>query len=357
VAPGDSDPKPHVTPKLPRQRDDTTPDLFTDPVPDQTLTAVDTQSVFSIVQGLPSYTIPRRSFRSPIARLASLALLLAAKHDGKAIHSAARTEFTNQLLAVIDIYRENLAETGELEALLDRAKSTRLIERLINLDHTITTDPDTKTTITLDARGINILMNRARSLLPEGLANAYANKIASTDEDVTEALIATIALANEESLRQEIEARASQLLEHWFDKYSSAISHLPESDQERFDRIKREADRPLKTTISIPTNKIEEAIGDEWPRHLLSDTDGKYRLKLGDWERHVLERELNAGCVAWYRNPPTGRHALQIPYTVANGIAGFSPDFVFINRNSAFALCCELGGGDRSRRRWDVIVT
>ena len=25
--------------------------------------------------------------------------------------------------------------------------------------------------------------------------------------------------------------------------------------------------------------------------------------------------------------------------------------------NSAFALCCELGGGDRSRRRWDVIVT
>jgi len=24
---------------------------------------------------------------------------------------------------------------------------------------------------------------------------------------------------------------------------------------------------------------------------------------------------------------------------------------------SAFALCCELGGGDRSRRRWDVIVT
>ncbi len=25
--------------------------------------------------------------------------------------------------------------------------------------------------------------------------------------------------------------------------------------------------------------------------------------------------------------------------------------------HSAFALCCELGGGDRSRRRWDVIVT
>ena len=24
---------------------------------------------------------------------------------------------------------------------------------------------------------------------------------------------------------------------------------------------------------------------------------------------------------------------------------------------SAFTLCCELGGGDRSRRRWDVIVT
>jgi hypothetical protein len=32
-------------------------------------------------------------------------------------------------------------------------------------------------------------------------------------------------------------------------------------------------------------------------------------------------------------------------------------EFAALGFTSAFALCCELGGGDRSRRRWDVIVT
>lgn len=325
-------PRPSMTTKPSPQPDNSVPNLFSDPQPDQSLTAVGTQDVFGVVQSLPSYTIPRRSFRSPIARLASLALLLAATHDGKAIHAAARTEFTNQLLAVIDVYRANLTETGEFDQLLARAKSTRLIERLISLDHSHNPNPDTNTTINLDARGINILMNRARSLLPEGLAKAYANKIAPSDDEVNDALVVTIALANEESLRTEIEARASQLLEHWFDKFSSTISHLPESDQDRFDRIKREADRPLRTTLTIPTNKIEEAVGDQWPRHLLSDAEGKYRAGLREWERHVLQQELDAGCVAWYRNPPSGRHALQIPYTASSGVAGLSPDFIFLNQ-------------------------
>ena len=37
--------------------------------------------------------------------------------------------------------------------------------------------------------------------------------------------------------------------------------------------------------------------------------------------------------------------------------AGPLVDYLASLNASAFALCCELGGGDRSRRRWDVIVT
>ena len=37
------------------------------------------------------------------------------------------------------------------------------------------------------------------------------------------------------------------------------------------------------------------------------------------------------GGVAWYRNPSTGRHSLQIPYTTALGIRGMAPDFIFVH--------------------------
>jgi hypothetical protein len=144
-------------------------------------------------------------------------------------------------------------------------------------------------------------------------------------------MIATIALATVPALKDEIETRASQILEDWFNRYASAITRLPAAEQERFDRIKRESDRPLLTAVSIPVRRTEDAEGDAWARHLLSDAEGNYRIALKDWEAHVLRSELDAGAIAWYRNPSTGRHSLQIPYNSTLGIAGLAPDFIFIH--------------------------
>jgi hypothetical protein len=121
-------------------------------------------------------------------------------------------------------------------------------------------------------------------------------------------------------------------VEEWFTTCGSAITRLPAAEQERFDRIKRESDRPLLTSITLPTRRIDDADGTVWERHLLSDVDGNYRVRLFDWEEHVLRVELDSGAIAWYRNPSSGRHSLQIPYTAAVGTAGLAPDFIFISR-------------------------
>lgn len=73
-------------------------------------------------------------------------------------------------------------------------------------------------------------------------------------------------------------------------------------------------------------------MGEPWERHLLSDQDGLYWASFQEWEAHVLREELGAGTVAWYRNPNSGRHSLQIPYNSPMGIAGLAPDFIFVNR-------------------------
>jgi hypothetical protein len=306
--------------------------LFAEPIPTQALTAAAGKSVFDIVTSLPSYTIPRRTLRSPIARLTNLAILLAAEHAGKAIQPHAQAQARNALLAVIDTHRANLEAAGTLDTMLERAASTRLFERSVSFANPDGTAVDTDTVIHLDARGIAILMDRARATLPQGLANAYVNRLAVSDEEVTDAMITTIAVASDPQLPAQLDTHASQLVEEWFTTYGSAITRLPAAEQERFDRIKRESDRPLLTSITLPTRRIDDADGTVWERHLLSDVDGNYRVRLLDWEEHVLRAELDAGAVAWYRNPSSGRHSLQIPYTTVSGIAGLAPDFIFIIR-------------------------
>jgi superfamily II DNA or RNA helicase len=306
--------------------------LFADPPQSQELTPVGERSVFDVVAALPSYTIPRRTGRSPIVRLSSLAILLAAEVDGHAIQPRAQAHAKNALIAVIDVHRANLEDSGELGSLLERTASIRLFERAVGFARPEVAAIHTDSVIQLDSRGISILMDRVRSVLPQGLANAYVNHLAHTDDEVTQAMITTIAVGSDPRLSSQLDARASWLVEEWFTAYGSAITRLSAAEQERFDRVKRESDRPLLTTITLPTQRTEDAEGESWERHLLSDAAGRYRVSLRDWEEHVLRAELNAGALAWYRNPSTGRHSLQIPYTTATGIAGLAPDFIFISR-------------------------
>ncbi|MFI6485576.1 DEAD/DEAH box helicase [Nonomuraea sp. NPDC050663] len=307
--------------------------LFAVAAPDQALIATGDKSVFDIIEALPSYTIPRRTrSRSAIHRLFKLAFLLAVEYDGKSIEPYALRRARNALVAVIDAHRIDLETTGELTILRERAASARLFERAVSLANLGEGRSETDTVLHLDARGIGILMDRARAALPEGLANDYVDRLAQTDEDVAEAMITTIALASDPKLPEQIELHASRIVEEWFTTHGSAITRLPDGEKDRFDRIKEESDQPLLTAIRLPTRRTEEAEGTVWERHVLSDANGNYQIKLRDWEEHVLGTELEAGAIAWYRNPPSGRHSLQIPYVTAMGISGLAPDFIFISR-------------------------
>lgn len=289
-------------------------------------------SVFDVIGTLPSYTIPRRIHRSPVSRLMQMAILLAGEHDGVVIDPKAPVKARVALLSVIDEHRHVLEESGELDDLVRGAGTTRLFERTVGFANPASTHVDTTSDLVLDARGIQILMKRAAAALPEGLANWYVRRLAERDEQVREAQLTTIALAGDPTLLTDLESRASYQVEQWFKEYGGAITRLPAPEQELFDRIKRESDRPLPTTITLPTTKTESSAGTPWQRHILSDAEGLYRVDLHGWEEHVLRAELDAGAVAWYRNPAIGRHSLQIPYTTAQGIRGLAPDFIFVHQ-------------------------
>lgn len=296
------------------------------------LTAAAATSVFDVIGAVPSYTIPRRTLRSPVDRLTQMAILLAGQHDGVTIDAKASLKARAALLSVIDEHRAVLEESGELDELVRGAGVTRLFERTVGFAGATAVATDASSELVLDARGVRILMKRAEAVLPQGLANQYVKRLAERDDQVRTAQLTTIALAVDPTLPSALKNRASHIVEQWFKDYGSAISRLPAPEQERFDRIKRESDRPLLTTITLPSNKTESSSGTAWGRHILSDADGLYRTELQGWEEHVLRTELDAGAVAWYRNPATGRHSLQIPYSTADGIKGMAPDFIFVDQ-------------------------
>ena len=296
------------------------------------LSAAVAPSVFDVIGDLPSYTIPRRTLRSPIDRLTQMAILLAGVHDGVTIDPKATIKARTALLSVIDEHRLVLEESGELEELVRGAGVTRLFEHTVGFANPSAVSSDASSELVLDARGVQILMKRAEALLPQGLANAYVKRLAERDDQIRQAQLTTIAIAGDPTLPAALKNRASHIVEQWFKDHGGAITRLPAPEQERFDRIKRESDRPLLTTITLPSNKTESSTGQAWERHILSDEHGLYRVELEGWEQHVLRTELAAGAVAWYRNPSTGRHSLQIPYMTSAGINGLAPDFVFVDQ-------------------------
>lgn len=307
-------------------------DLFAaEAAPTRDLTATAAPSVFDVIGALPSYTIPRRTLRSPVDRLLLMGILLAGEHDGVTIDAKAPIKARAALLSVIDEHRTVLVESGELDELVRGAGVTQLFEHTVGFANPTTAASDRNSELTLDARGVQILMKRAQAVLPQGLANDYVNRLIDRGVEIRQAQLTAIALAGDPALPDALKNRASHLVEQWFKDYGGAITRLPAAEQERFDRIKRESDRPLVTTITLPSNKTESLAGASWERHILSDAEGLYRTELEGWEEHVLRTELDAGAIAWYRNPPTGRHSLQIPYTTAAGISGLAPDFIFVH--------------------------
>lgn len=329
---------PAPTPGTPAHPQPTTatpsgPDLFDQPDVPAPATSAGNDGVYTLLTSLPSYTIPRRTQRSSVGRLRQLASLAANTHEGIVLEPQAPALARNALIAVINNHRADLEVTGRLEELVNDVANTKLYERTVTFGAGEEEPERTvSSTLALDARGIRLLLNRAASRLPEGLANDYINHIAPDDDDVFAAQVLTIALAGDPDLATAIESRASQLIEDWFLRWDSKISRLSQPEQERFDRIKREADRPLRTTIALPDTKHQDERGKTWTRHVLSDEDGNFRADLKSWEEHVLQAELEHDAIAWYRNPSHGKHSLQIPYTTTGGIAGLAPDFIFIHR-------------------------
>jgi len=88
----------------------------------------------------------------------------------------------------------------------------------------------------------------------------------------------------------------------------------------------KQSQRPEQITLIMPSAITVPAADTLYSKHLYSNAHKKYPVKLNDWEKAVVEKELE-DAVAWYRNPSGGARAIGVPY--ANETKTTYPDFVF----------------------------
>lgn len=284
--------------------------------------------LFTITEGLTSYVVPGPVHRSQVTRLHKLAALLV----GDGLLPGAIEEADRFLCSILDAEKDRLAADGTLPARINDVETATVAVMSVQVHSGQESDTVTEDYAT-DANDVERLLAGARRKFRDGLAKHYwGYRVTDHDTDPYDAKVLTIALSNEQSVVEKVEAEAADRVRQWLTTYGDAIAALTEDANALYTQVRLMAKEPEPTHPVLPTGPItmpaDKAIP-AYDKHLYADRKGQYRTKLGDWEAHSLAVESKReGFVGWYRNPTGGQRALRVPFATDAGYGKMHPDLV-----------------------------
>jgi type III restriction enzyme len=281
--------------------------------------------VWDHIESLPTYTRPARCHRTEVARLNSLAVLLA----GSGLDHDATIQARKHTIAALD--REHSRLGG---ALARRIQSDRELEYLThNVDLLTGQTSKQVARATLNARNIEDRFRRAKRILGDAAAKWYWEYLCDLGESPDHAKIHVAALAADSSVLAALEAAAKSLIDSWRATYNSSINSLPDATRAKFYEVWQQSRDPQQITLIMPNQITAPGDGELKLRHLYADANGLFPVQLpSSWERRVLEAELAKPTVrAWYRNPTGGTAALGVSYGQPGSYRTLYPDFLFFH--------------------------
>jgi len=300
--------------------------------------------VFELLEDLPTYVVPGKVYRTQVARAFSLATLL----SGDSINEDAVAQTRERLLDTLAAEQRTLTSNGELQGTLEHIRKLRVERSYALLSATSIDDlpPPADYDMELDAKNVDDLFRVARRKFPEGLAQAYWDRLThhddddgaddDDDDDLVTAKATVAALALHPAVVESLESTAEQLVRAWLKKFQRSISQLPDARKAGYEPIRQEAREAERTVLVVPDTRVVSAADSSWPHHVLVSEDGRYPVELRGWEESVLTSELaDQDLVAWYRNPTGGPGALRVPYNANGEGKALYPDFIFMHRTDA----------------------
>jgi type III restriction enzyme len=298
--------------------------------------------VFDFVGALPSIPTPDRT-ASPLRRARTLARLLADDADGTPLLANAVAALTERLNARLDgLAAEHRAAVGEIVDDMLAAEVRR--SRITTVGEETGAEPEVRR-IATHARDVARDSQRIINAIPEGAGKAwFAHRLVvepSADRDATRVWCA--AVLRIDGVRATIQETATEWVQEQLDQFRVAIANSTGARRDAYTRVREQTTSPEVVTVELRANEraaTKDRSGDDLPMyagHLYADGTGMFPGELNDWERRVVEAELDRdGFVAWYRNPGSATPAsLRIAYQNDEGEwASLQPDFIVVSRRT-----------------------
>lgn len=303
------------------------------------------KAVWDAFTSLPSQTRPQLGARPP-KRLTALAHELAADDllvgAGKKAHAAMHKVLDTFIADRILEFKRKRESVRTVEG-----RTIRLRVREGETDaQAFQTDADAA--VIEDA-----FRSTARVISPD-IARSYtehrARKKPEAEDDLEDALIEARedigALGLMDNLDVYFDAEAAKLADEWLKKYREQIKKLPDDRQDVYREIRALSREPQDVDLARPVSRWERTAARErdgtevklpsYKHHLLCDDDGAFPAELNNWEKAVLEAEMErAGFKFWYRNPPRPtQDSLGIAYVSGEETRVVRPDFLFFAEDS-----------------------
>jgi type III restriction enzyme len=282
-------------------------------------------TVWDLINSLPTYTRPGKHHRNDVVRLNALATLLVG--TGLDPHA-------------IDLARKHLTDTLAREATRLGKKLTAKIADFEKLEYqTQTVDLGSgnvekeKASVIVNAQNIDDLFRRSKRILGDAAAKWYWDVLCDEQIDADEAKVKVAALADDPSVAPALEAAAKTLVDTWRTQHNSAISQLPDAKRALFYNIWQQSKAPEQVTMIMPSQITAPDKDTRHLRHVYANGKNLFPAAFTGWEADVLDAELakTDSIIAWYRNPTGGTAALAVPYEQSGTARTMYPDFLFFH--------------------------
>ena len=287
------------------------------------------EDVFEALKELVTYRVNAVRKQSALRRLMGLGRGLTQDR----IDEEAQKRVKNLIVQKMTKEIEKLRESGMLAT---KVKSITGIElKTIAVEkQTIVLENYGEYTVEAISSDIERLFSQAGRRLGNGLHMDYWR--AHEERAAAEVKVEVVALTQDHDSMQRLESFAEKECYTLYEKHKRSIAPLKEQRRKHYERLRLATSEPQNIPWMLPEsidfNRSPNA--PEYEKHLYLEKDGKFRADLGNWEREVLEIELqDENVVGWLRNIDRKSWSLEIPYRDAGTIKPMFPDLIIVRKD------------------------
>jgi type III restriction enzyme len=288
----------------------------------------DLEDIFAAANALITYRVDKARKLPPLKRYYSLSRALTMDDIDPHTWRAAK----NAIFKKIEGELETMKSSGSFDEAVTKITGFGLKSLIFDYGGNAYTFDETKNILSVSEFDIEGTFNRADRILGDGLGKDYW--VRHGDRDHIEVKTEVIVFVNNEKAMQRLNDFAENGFEKLFDKYSNEIYKLPEAKQDYYTKLVETSDTPIAVPWLLPLS-IDASISPQdknYKNHLYLLEDGSFTTLLNDWEQGVIKEELENGALAWLRNIPRKKWALQIPYQVNGVTTPLFPDLMVVNK-------------------------